>query len=374
MKIKYFLFACVLILLSSCGKNKFTIDGTIENSGNKTVYLEHLGLTKTVIMDSAVIKKNGDFKFRAPRPDYPDLYRLRMGNQQFVFSIDSCEHITILASADSLSFPAKITGSENTEQITKLRMSLAELQKNYNRVTNEEMSFDTLLVKIDEHKAMARQFILSNPRSIAAYYALFQQMEGYLMFSPYSKEDRTCYSAVATTFHTFMPKYERSINLYNLVMEAIRAERRLQNEAALRVMIDNAESATIDIELPNQFGNLRKLSDLKGLVVLLDFSAYELENSVAYTFELRELYNKFAPRGFEIYQVSADRNKLLWENSVENLPWICVRGNGIYEPCFVSYNVQKIPTTFLIDKNGDVLERDVPFDKLSAKIENLLNK
>lgn len=374
MKIKHFLFACVLILLSSCGKNKFTIDGTIENSEQETVYLENLGLTKTVVMDSAVIKNNGHFKFRAPRPDYPDLYRLRMGNQQFVFSVDSCEHITIVASADSLSFPAKIEGSENTEQITRLRTSLAGLQRIYNRVLNEEIGFDTLTTKIAEHKEMAQQIILANPRSIVAYYALFQKMEGYFMFSPYGKEDRPYYSAVATSFHTFMPKYERSINLYNLVMEAIRTERQLQNEAVLQTMIDNAESTTIDIELPNQFGNVRKLSDLKGQVVLLDFSVYEAENSIAYTFELRELYNKFAPRGFEIFQVSADRNNLLWEQSVENLPWICVRGNGVYEPCFTLYNVQKIPTTFLIDKNGDILERDVPFDQLPAKIEKLLNK
>ena len=268
-------------MLSSCGKNKFTIDGTIENSGQETVYLENLGLTKTVVMDSAVIKNNGHFKFRAPRPDYPDLYRLRMGNQQFVFSVDSCEHITIMASADSLSFPAKIEGSENTEQITRLRISLAGLQRIYNGVLNEEIGFDTLTAKIAEHKKMAQQIILANPRSIVAYYALFQKMEGYFMFSPYGKEDRPYYSAVATSFHTFMPKYERSINLYNLVMEAIRAERQLQNEAVLQTMIDNAESATIDIELPNQFGNVRKLSDLKGQVVLLDFSAYEAENSIA---------------------------------------------------------------------------------------------
>ena len=57
----------------------------------------------------------------------------------------------------------------------------------------------------------------------------------------------------------------------------------------------------------------RSLSDLRGKVIVLDFSAIEMEQSKGYIFELRELYNRYQSRGMAIYSVSLDRNKLLWE-------------------------------------------------------------
>ena len=80
--------------------------------------------------------------------------------------------------------------------------------------------------------------------------------------------------------------------------------------------IDEAENSVLDITLPDEMGEMQSLSDLQGDVVILDFSSSEMENSVGYNFELRELYNKYQKRGLEIYSVSIDRNKLLWEQTV----------------------------------------------------------
>ena len=118
---------------------------------------------------------------------------------------------------------------------------------------------------------------------------------------------------------------------------------------------------------------LRKLSDLEGKVILLDFSAFALENSVQYIFELRELYNKYHSKGFEIYQVSLDNNKLFWQQQCVNLPWICVRDDAGSQTHYINnYNLQSIPTMFLINKEGELIAREYDFKNIDSLISKSL--
>jgi len=112
---------------------------------------------------------------------------------------------------------------------------------------------------------------------------------------------------------------------------------------------------------------------LEGKVVLIDFSAYQGEQSVDYTFSLRELYNKYHTRGFEIFQVSLDDNKQLWEQSVTNIPWICVRDEkGPNTTVVTSYNISSLPTTFLMNKQGNIIARSLNYNELVKEIEKIL--
>ena len=79
-----------------------------------------------------------------------------------------------------------------------------------------------------------------------------------------------------------------------------------------------------------------------------------MEQSQAYIFELRDLYNKYHTRGMEIYSVSLDRNKFLWEDGVQNLPWVNVFAGDNATQVLMRYNVQSMPTLFLIDRKGNV--------------------
>ena len=198
---------------------------------------------------------------------------------------------------------------------------------------------------------------------------------GYFLFSPYEKDDRSFCAAVATAFHTFMPEYQRSKNLYALVLGAIQAERAEKNAYDIQKMVDNAEAGFLDIQLPDVNGQLQALSSLKGNVFLLDFSAAEMPNNTAYIFELRDLYNRYHDKGFQIYQVSADRSLLLWQDAVKALPWICVRGEqGVNEECFRLYNISQIPTNFLFGKDGVIIAKNIPFGDMPSYIEKQLRK
>ena len=133
------------------------------------------------------------------------------------------------------------------------------------------------------------------------------------------------------------------------------------------------ETGLIDISLRDLKGNIRKLTDLKGKVVLLDFSVYQTQTGAPHNLMLRDLYNKYASQGFEIYQVSLDADEHFWKTSADNLPWICVRdGNGVYSTNAAVYNVRQLPAYFLINRKNELSGRGEDIKDLDSAIKELL--
>ena len=374
MKLRHFLLISLLPLFVACTKqNVFQITGDIDNAAGQTVYLEHMSLLETNPVDSAIISSQGTFKFKSVAPAHPDIYRLRLGNKNFVFPVDSCESIHITASAEQFDRPSQIDGSEKVIQMQELRIAVAQLQKQYHQNSDNADSIQSLLNQVEQHKQKAKQIILQNPRSIVASYALFQKIGDFYIFTPYDKEDRKFFAAVATAFHTFMPNYNRTENLYNWVLEIMQEERMERNQNTIQQMITEAQNGFLDIQLFDIKGQPQSLSSLVGNVFLLDFSLATHEDNIAYTFDLREIYNQFQNQGFQIYQVSVDANKLLWEQSVSELPWISVTGSQEeIAKVLQTYNITHLPSTFLFDKTGEIVGKNIPLNLMPQKIQQLL--
>ncbi len=337
MKRQYILLLLIGCLVGCTGSHKTEISGTIADAADEMLYLDQVGAQRTTTLDSLEVRKDGTYSFRFEPQELPELYAVRtVGYRKYVV-------------VDSLG-----VNQAETDKIAELRTSLKQKS-------------------LEEHKAAAREYILKNPRTVAAYYALLQQKDGLFIFNPYEKADRQCYAAVATAWNVFYPNNARTKVIYNLVNDIIQEERQLVQNARLQEMIANAENAFLDITLPNENGVERSLSAYRGKVILLDFSAVEMEQGQAYIFELRDLYDKYHARGLEIYQVSADTNPIAWERTAENLPWTTVRSEyGAYASCFQQYNVQRIPTLFLLNRKGEVIARNLSFDELPAAIEKCL--
>lgn len=377
MKKALFLSIIILLFASCQQKNKFHITGTIKNAKGQMLILEHDGLMKTDRLDSMKLSDSGTFSFTAEKPKYPDFYDIRIGNKVITFSVDSTETISVDADFDNnFSTGYSVAGSDESRSILKLRKSLMDLQIEADKLTNDLPSEErnALIRKISEdiekHKAMARKMILSNPKSTTAYFALYQKLSNSYLFSPYVSEDRPYFSAVATAYDAYMPEYVRSKNIYSLVLAAINTDRREKAEKAMQQASEQSNTGYIDIKLKDKNGKERKLSELQGKVVLIDFSAYESQNSVDYTFALRDLYNRFHSNGFEIYQVSLDRNKIIWQQSVKNIPWICVRDEQGPNTVYVeTYNISSVPTYFLMNRMGVITSRNTPFAELSKEIQ-----
>ena len=350
---KIILFVFALALIGCQHTPTFTIEGTITHANGETLYLEHTGLVKTTALDSCVLDANGDFKLHAVAPEHPDFYRLRIASQSLPLAIDSTETVAIVASRDSLSHTLAIEGSDNSLAIAQLRATA--------RTASRE--------QLREH---AKTIIVTNPRSLAAYYAVVLKQGGQYIWNIFDTADRRMYQAVATSFNVWMPNYERTKALYAQVTDILKAEREMQQQAAMRQLINDAENTVLDISLTDDNGITQSLTDLRGKLIVLDFSAIEMEQSQGYIFELRELYNRYHNRGVTIYSVSLDRNKLLWEDGVVNLPWTNVYAGEQAIEVMTRYNVQSIPTLFLLDRKGNVQGRYTNFEQLDADIRKHL--
>ncbi|MBP7359578.1 MAG: thioredoxin family protein, partial [Prevotella sp.] len=212
------------------------------------------------------------------------------------------------------------------------------------------------------------------------YFALFQTVVlgnvQSLIFNPRNnKDDIKVYAAVATSWDTYFPQAERGLNLHNIAIEGMKDVRIIQAKQQQQQIDPSKVSVTgiIDIALNDNKGNVRKLSDLKGKVVLLDFHMFSGEGSLKRIMMLRELYNKYHAQGFEIYQVSLDPDEHFWKTQTAAIPWISVRDeNGTDSQILAQYNVQSIPTFFIIGKDNVLKKRDAQIKDLDAEIKSLL--
>jgi peroxiredoxin len=377
---KSLILLLVLVVLFACKQNnRFSVSGTVKDANGQMLYLEHSGLLKTTVLDSAKLGEDGGFSFKSDRPAYPDFYRLRMSDKVITFAVDSCEDIIFAARDKNFATDYTVTGSPSSVQILKLRKSLMLIQQKANELS-ADMGAEVKAAKITSikndirvHKDMAKNLILANPRSTAAYFALYQKLNDSYLFSPYVKEDAPFCKAVATSYNTYMPEYERTKNLYSLVIDAIRTERSAKAKEEWDNVLEKVGKGYIDIDLKDSKNVAHKLSGLEGKLVLIDFSAYDADGSVDYTFALRDLYNKYHSRGFEIYQVSLDQNKQAWEQAVQNIPWTCVRDEAGPNARIVStYNISTIPTTFLLSRKGTIVSRSPSFEELDRLIKDNL--
>ena len=182
-----------------------------------------------------------------------------------------------------------------------------------------------------------------------------------------------CFAAVATSLNNAFPHAVRSKNLYNIVIKGMKNTRQPQTKA-LEIPQDKiVETGIIDIALRDVKGNVRKLTDLKGKVVLLDFSVFQSPAGAPLNLMLRELYNEYAKQGLEIYQVSLDADEHYWKTAADNLPWGCVRdGNGVYSTNVAVYNVRQVPSIFLINRNNELKLRGEDIKDLEAAVKSLL--
>ena len=147
-------------------------------------------------------------------------------------------------------------------------------------------------------------------------------------------------------------------------------------EAGRRLAEQVSESTFPDLEMPDMYGKKIRLSSLAGKVILVEFWSAELGNSNQQNAELKEIYAKYsnANTPFEVYQVGIDTSKPLWINTVQEqaLPWISVSDlRGRASSSLGLYNVQKLPTNFLINKNGEIVARDLRGAALDKKLAEL---
>ena len=370
--------------LSACNSGpEFKVEGEISGADGKMLYLEASALEGIVPLDSVKLKSDGTFAFKQACPVSPEFYRLRVDDKVINFSIDSAETVRFNAPYTDFSTAYTVEGSANSVKIKELTLKQMQLQTNVNALIQSMQAHkigtdvfeDSLATLMKDYKDEVKiNYIFAAPNTAAAYFALFQKLNNYLIFDPLNnKDDVKCFAAVATSLNNYYPHADRSKNLYNIVIKGMKNTRAPQQKVVELPTEAVSETGIIDINLRDMKGYMHKLSDLKGKAVILDFTIYQSAVSPTHNYMLRDLYDKYAGQGLEIYQVSLDADEHYWKTTADNLPWICVRdANGVYSSIAAAYNVQSLPAVFLINKKSELSARGETIKDLDAAVKALL--
>ncbi len=370
----------IMLFFNACSHTDFTVKGIVSGADGQTMYLENVGVSSVTTLDSVKLNAAGKFNFTQPRPEYPDFYRLRLNNQLINFAIDSTETITFSADAGTFATSYSVEGSDNSKAIKVITLAqldanqaIGRLRKEYESKLIPDTTYRSQVLEAAEaYKEVARKYIYAAPMSTAAYFALFQQIDGLLFFDLYDKNDSKAYGAVATSFDFNYPESPRSKHLHNLALQSIKVirQQRVLDEDEVNIQ----EISYLDISLPDLRGNVVKLSSVaEDKTVLINFTTYQSEWSAPLNMDLAGLYEKYNSRGFIIYQVSLDTDTHFWKNVASNLPWICVRDpESVYSQIAAMYNVRQLPALFLLDKKGNLVKRIEDVNTLDEDIRKAL--
>ena len=371
--------ALMAVGLASCDNKKFRVDGTIKDS---VLYFENMSLDGPVAIDSVKLGDDGAFSFSEKSPEAPEFYRLRIAGQIINLSVDSTETITVKAAYPTMATGYTVEGSPECATIKELALKQIDLLGRVlaverNNTLGFDQTRDSVARMIEAYKHEIKlNYIFKAPMRPSSYFALFQTLGSRLIFDPReSEDDIKAFAAVATSWDTYHPNSIRGKNLHNIAIQGMRNVRIVRNQRAAQAIDASKVNTTniIDIALLDNKGQARRLTDLKGKVVMLDFHVFGADGSTKRIMQMRDIYNKYHGRGLEIYQISLDPDEHFWKTQTAALPWISVRDpQGIQSNNLVLYNVRSIPTFFLIDKTNTLRKRDAQVKDLDAEIQALL--
>lgn len=367
-----------MAILTACSGEQFHVTGSIANAKDSVLYFEHNGLDGFSTVDSVKLDEKGAFSFSGDKVGNPEFYRLRIAGQIINIGIDSTETVDVKASYPQMATDYTVKGSYDNEKIKELALKQIRLQSECQSILAERPELADSIIKTmlnDYKQDVTRNYIFKEPMRAYSYFALFQYIvignEAHLIFDP-SREvaDNKVFGAVATSWDTYYPGSERTQNLHNITIKAMKDERivKAQNQP---VEIKAKELGVVELPLRDNRGIERHLTDLKGKVVLLDFHVFAAKGSAEYIMQLRELYNKYHERGLEIYMVSLDDNAHFWKEQVANLPWINVYDDRGVSQVYTA-PAQSFPIIYLIDRGNNIVKNPSQIKNLEQEIKNML--
>ena len=384
---KKLLFALVIFIsITACNSNKkgFEISGSIKNSAGEMILLKEMRTNSLETVDSFEISELGEFSMSGDL-EIPNFYILEKDpNNYITLIINPGEKVKINADGESMMTDYDIKGSKDSELLksyTSKLLSIIEelgmLSQTY-RDSVQSPNISAIMQELDrkseelgnEMRDFTISFIEDNPESLASLMALYQQLapRQYIL-DPMT--DIEYYEKVDNSLYSLYPESEPVMTLHSHVTDL---KERIKVEEARNSAV---KTGTIppDIALPTPDGDTIRLSSTKGKVVLLDFWAAWCSPCRKENPNLVTNYNKYKDKGFDIFQVSLDKDMESWVKGIKDDglgAWHHVSDLKYWQSSVVPvYNIEGIPANFLLDRDGKIIAANLRGSALGAKLEEI---
>ena len=346
--------------------NPVVISGTLADKGAyKQIFLDTLNGQNPWIFVSAAIDSNGNFKLVAPIA-YADIYRLRLDDKNYMrLILTPGEKISLKTKGSKLGGDAEIQGSFHTQLLYSVMSNTqsfetrkAKLNQQYNEIQTSPKRDSLAAIIISQFQAndsLQKAALLSQMEKQPASLAWIFFQDKLNMTNDFPIIDKT-ESAMFKAYpeNVFVQQYHQQVEV--------------ERKTAIG-------AAAPEIELTDRDGKIRKLSSLKGKVVLIDFWASWCGPCRKENPNVVNIYGKYHDQGFEVYSVSLDKDRdswlaaiakdnLVWPNHVSDLKYWKSAGAA-------AYGVTAIPFTVLVDRKGKIVAKKLRGDDLETKVKEL---
>ena len=381
---KIVLFLLLSVIAVSCkNKSNTEIQGQFRNTQKNSLKLEYLDINKTILIDSIGLKKDGSFSFKLT-VDQPGLYILRNEDGKIIsLLVSPGEDIRIEGDYKDFDRHYSVMGSTESEFIRQLVEKLNDTRAQFKMLdstykADPSVSGDKIAEYLKHRKDIIKEqrdfsisFIIEHLSSVASIYALYQKLNPEELVLSENK-DIQYMKIVADSLSV---KYPGSSFVTSFVHDARAAETRYNNLIGLQKKMKQAEAGIPDISFPDPSGAIRNLSSLKGKIVLLYFWSVYSDESKKQNPVFERIYRKYKNKGFEIFAVCLDTKPDNWLKMIkfDELSFINTFGPEFVDsPASRIYNLQAVPANYLLDREGNILARNLYGSELEKWLDNKL--
>lgn len=362
------LIVLIAIAFTACKpKDSFNIDGTFKNPGTeKKVFLFGMQNSQMVAIDSTNLSEKGEFKFIRKTPSV-DFFRVSIGNHEFMLIAKNGDQIKLDADLADKTMAYKISGANEVEKLSELNTlrnnfakQVEKLQADFEaKVATQPQNRAAILEEmkpqyesyINQLNASIIKFAKENKGTLASFYAMNtlspQEFEAELVaFADEIKDE--------IKGNTTVDAFVKQMALLKTVQVG---------QIAPGFTINTADGKPVH------------LSDYKGKYVLVDFWASWCQPCRQENPNVVKVYNKYKAKNFDILGISLDTDKAAWLGAIkaDGLAWTHVSELKDFNGETVrKYQVQAIPTSYLIDPNGKIAAKNLRGDELDAFLAKTL--
>ncbi|GEC80182.1 TlpA disulfide reductase family protein [Flavobacterium aquatile] len=371
---KLVLIAFLSTLLFSCSKAKdgeFILEGKAKGIANgKEVTLLRQDDSLGMVPVDTVKVENEKFVFKGKVTE-PQMHVIQIKNEKPIslYAIVESGEIEVVIDKDSIQ-KSKVSGTYNNDEMQSFTDKRTEFQKAIKDYEKKNQS------KLDNAQKSNDEKTINQLK--ADYKVLQNNMKNYVI--KYVEEHPKSYISVLIIYGMFneiepdLPKIEKYYNALDTTLKNHSEGKKILKVIKKLKSVDVGTKAP-DFSAKSPEGKVISLKESLGKVTIIDFWASWCKPCRMENPNVVALYNELHSKGLNIVGVSLDKDLDNWKQAIakDGITWTQVSNLKEWsEPIALMYNVNSIPKTFILNKYGVVVAKDLTGKELKDKVTELL--